>query len=355
MKTSRSLLAAGAATAALALTIGAAAHLPTAHADGSKLFITSAHENADGTATFPLHRGTSHGQTVYYIILDTSDGTLSQRLGVNESQKLANAANSGAVQKVSVNADGTINFPATVDFTPSRVVVPGPTGFPPNAAAPGAVGEPATADHPAYSPLIQLPNGIVENAPQVATGAASDNSSRADKVVSIDLAHMTVNYLETPGFQGGNAVRYVSTDASDPGAAALEDATYAPALNAAPTLDDDSTASSRTTLVAFTNGQTGASNPQRQGLNSAVLDGQSPLNVLRWNPSQGRYSPLWDVHLAQWTPAAIASGQNTRQTDVGQVFNLVEHGLVVGFNGTPQGTAFRASGFIVNCPIVSFA
>ncbi|HST88456.1 MAG TPA: hypothetical protein VLJ14_08770 [Ktedonobacterales bacterium] len=355
MKTSRSLLAAGVASAALALTIGAAAHLPAAHADGSNLFITSAHENADGTATFPLHRGTSHGQTVYYIILDTSDGNLSQRLGVNESRKLANAANTGAVQHISYNADGTINFPATVDFTPNRVVVPGPTGFPPNAAAPGAVGEPTTADHPAYSPLIQLPNGIIENAPQIARGVASDNSSRADKVVSIDLAHMTVNYLETPGFQGGNAVRYVSTDASDPAAAALEDATYAPALNAAPTLDDDSTASSRTTLVAFTNGQTGVNNPQRQGLNSAVLDGQSPLNVLRWNPSQGRYSPLWDVHLAQWTPAAIASGQNTRQTDVGQIFNLVEHGLVVGFNGTPQGTTFRASGFIVNCPIVSFA
>src|SRR5689334_8851432 len=222
MKSARSLLVAGAATAALVLSLSTqASHAPTVRADGSRVFITSAHENADGTATFPLHRGTSHGQTVFYLILDTSDGTLAQRLGVNHSQKLTNAANTGAVEQVRYNADGSIDFPATVDFTPQRVVQAGPIGFPPATVAPGAVGEAG------YSPLIQLPNGTVLNAPQIATGAASDNSSRADKVVRLDLVHMTVNYRETPGFQGGKAVRYVSTDASDPAAAALEDATFA--------------------------------------------------------------------------------------------------------------------------------
>jgi hypothetical protein len=64
-------------------------------------------------------------------------------------------------------------------------------------------------------------------------------------------------------------------------------------------------------------------NPQRQGLNSAILDGLSPLDVLRWKPNQGGYSPLWD--------------------------GLAEHGLVAA----PDGSPFAASGFIVNCPIIS--
>lgn len=314
-----------------------------AYAAGGQLFIRSAVENADGTVTLPLHVGTSHGQPVFYIITDASDGATAEALGVNRPQKLANAANTGAVQQVRLNADGSVDFPATVNFSAQpRQVAPGPSGFPPASAQPSAVGEPG------YSPLIQLPNGVIENAPHVANA-----SGRANKVIRIDWANLTVTYQETNGFQGGNPVRYISTDASDPVAAALENVTLAPALNNAPTLDDDSTASSRASLAAFTNGQTGTGNSQRQGLNSAILDGLEPLNVLRWNPSQGRYSPLWDVHLAQWSPDVVASGQNLRQTDFGQIINLAAHGQVVGFNGTPEGTAFAASGFIVNCPIVS--
>ena len=80
-----------------------------------------------------------------------------------------------------------------------------------------------------------------------------------------------------------------------------------------------------------------------------MLDGLDPLNVLRWNPSQGRYSPLWDVNLTQWSAAAVARGQNLRQEDFGDVLNLAQDGLVTG----PGGAALGASGFIVNCPIVS--
>ena len=149
-------------------------------------------------------------------------------------------------------------------------------------------------------------------------------------------------------FQGGKALRYASFDSSDPGAAAIEDVTYAPALNNLPTLNDDSTASARASLAGFTNGQTGAANPNRQGLNSAILDGLSPLNVLRWNPSQGRYSPLWDVNLAKWASHIVAAGQNVRQNDVGTVQNLAEQGQITA----PDGTPLVASGFIVNCPIV---
>jgi hypothetical protein len=309
----------------------------------SALFLTSGRENPGGTVTLPLHVGLSGGDTVYYIVTDTNAGSLAQSAGLNTAQKLANAAGSRAVQDVSLTAGGMVVFPSTVDFSPTRQVVPGPHGFPPSEAHPGAVGEPG------YSPLIRLPDGTVENAPQVANA-----TGQADKVVSRDTVHLTVTYRETHGFQGGKPVHYISTDASDPLAAALEDATYAPALNAAPMVGDDSTASSRASLAAFTNGQTGQANTDRQGLNSAILDGLDPLNVLRWNPGQGRYSPLWDVHLTQWSAAAVASGTNVVQKDFGQVQNLAEKGIVARFDGTARGTAFGASGFIVDCPIVAF-
>jgi hypothetical protein len=201
--------------------------------------------------------------------------------------------------------------------------------------------------NPGYSPLIQLPNGVVENAPQVA-----NNTGQANKITSIDFTHMTVTYKETGGFQGGKALRYASFDSSDRTTATIEHVTYAPALNNLPTLNDDSTASARASLAGFTNGQTGAANPNRQGLNSAILDKLDPLNVLRWNPTQGRYSPMWDAHLTQWQ---VPVAQRTLQTDFGTVQGLADHGTVVGFNGTAQGTTFAASGIIVNCPIVAFA
>jgi hypothetical protein len=315
------------------------ASAPAAHASGSgrTVFVHSAVEHADGTVTLPLHRGLSQGRTVWYVVLDASRSAAAAQFGVNRSNKLANAVGTAAVQRVTVTG-GVVNFPASVDFTPNRVVVPGPSGFPPAAASPGAVGETG------YSPLIELPDGTVLDAPQLANG-----TGQADKVVALDTATGEVIYHETNGFARNNPVRYVSTDASDPGAAALEDVTYAPALNAAPFPGGDGTNSARTTLVAFVNGQTGADNPNRQGLNSAVLDGLDPLNNLAWRPNQGRYSPLWDVFPAAWTAAAIAAHRNTRQTAVADDEKLAERGLITG----PGGAPFGPGGFIVVCPIIS--
>ena len=44
----------------------------------------------------------------------------------------------------------------------------------------------------------------------------------------------------------------------------------------------------------------GRAKSPRQGINSALLGEGDPLNVLAWTPNQGRYSPLWDVHVSQW-------------------------------------------------------
>jgi hypothetical protein len=312
-------------SALLAVTVLATFTAPPALAAGTpaakRQFVSTAVEMPGDVVQLPLHQGTSGGRTVDYVVLESSDRV----------QKLANARGTAAVQKVTVH-DGVLDFPATVDFSPQRTVVPGPTGFPPDLATPGAVGEPG------YSPLIELPDGTVLNAPQIA-----NDTGRADKVVALDPTAETVLYRETNGESRTHAVRYASFDASNPVAAALENATYAPAVGDAPTLDGDGTDSARASLAAFVNGRTGADNPERQGLNSALLDGLDPLNVLRWLPQQGRYSPLWDVHLAAWTTTP------RRITQYDDVADLARAGDVTG----PGGAPFGAAGFIVNCPIIA--
>jgi len=74
----------------------------------------------------------------------------------------------------------------------------------------------------------------------------------------------------------------VVTEASDPLAATLENVPYVPAMANIP-------AAALIDLVAFTNGQTGLNNPQRQGLNSAIKDGASPLNIVDNTPTSPAY------------------------------------------------------------------
>src|SRR3954471_22797104 len=206
----------GGLLALFALTAVLPASAAAAGQPGAKReFVSSAVELPGDLVRLPLERGTNGGRTVFYVVLESSDRV----------HKLANARGTGAVQEVSVH-DGVIDFPATVDFSPQRSVVPGPAGFPPDLATPGAVGDRG------YSPLVELPDGTVLNAPQIA-----NDTGRADKVVALDPSAGTVLYRETNGESRTHAVRYASFDASNPVAAALENATYAPALGDAPTLD----------------------------------------------------------------------------------------------------------------------
>ena len=212
---------------------------------------------------------------------------------------------------------------------------------------PGANGEPV------YSPLVQVNfrgHNVVLNAPQIANA-----TGQADKVISIDSAHQRVNYRETDGCYDNESVHYASFDASDPGAAAIEDVTYAPALAAAPALGCADAAvvaakCSRESLIAFINRQTSGDN--RQGLNAALLDGHSPLNILKEIPeptAKFDYSPLWDIHLVQWT---VPVESRLRQTNFDSAMALVG---TQAQSLTPAGASdtFGATGFIVNCPVIS--
>src|SRR4051812_26851736 len=63
---------------------------------GAKQFIPSAHENGDGTVTLPLHRGTSGGHDVWFVVLDASTSNGAAAFGANRSNKLANARGTAA-------------------------------------------------------------------------------------------------------------------------------------------------------------------------------------------------------------------------------------------------------------------
>lgn len=169
-----------------------------------------------------------------------------------------------------------------------------------------------------------------------------------------------IGFRETDGCYDNESVHYASFDASDKGAAAIEDVTYAPALGTAPSLGCADAAAvaancSRESLIAFINGQTGTTNPERQGLNAALLDGHSPINILKEIPeptAQFDYSPLWDIHLVHWNDSVPVSSR-LRQTN----FDAAE--ALVGTQAqsvTPSGdlsNTFQATGFIVNCPVIS--
>jgi hypothetical protein len=302
-------------------------HAPAQADDGHTVFLASVVEHADHTVTFPLHRGTASTGPFWYVVIDASNSAAADRFGVNVAQKLANAP-TDAVQAGHFD-NGVLVVGAGVDFTPARSV---------------AEGKPGSVGGPGYTPLVRLPDGTVLDAPQIANA-----TGRHDKVVSLSTDTGQVRLRETEGRARGNVVQYVSTDASDPGVAALEGATFAPRLNKAPFAGGDGTDSARASLAAFVNGQTGPTNPQRQGIASAIADGLDPLNVLAWTPNQGRYSPLWDVHLARWTAAAKAAGLDLRQSRFDDVQDLADAGLVTA----PDGGRFRASDIVVVCPIVS--
>ncbi len=310
-------------------------------------FITSGCEDAKSlVAQFPLQMGTSGGKTVYYVVTDSSSQADALARHVNYAQKLANGVGSPAVQNVTLK-NGVIDFPATVDFAPTHVLVAGPNGFPTAKAQPSAVGAAG------YSPLIKLPSGIVINAPQIA-----NDTGHADKALKLDMKAHTVLYQETEGRYEDKHVHYASFESGDATAAAIEDVTYAPAFNKLPAPGKDGLKdSAREELVAFVNGPIGITNPGRQGENSVVLDNADPHNILKEVPvlpmheSVGapEYTPGWDVHFAEWTPASVGGGTRVEVQSTDEVDTWVKMKAVTG----PGGKPFGASNITVNCPLIS--
>lgn len=305
------------------------------------LLLKSATENADLTqVTLPIFEGKRSGRTVWHVITESSDKEDAMQRKVHYSPKLASAKGTNAIERAEI-VDGMIVFKGTVSFAPKLKLVPGPTGFPPAEASPGAVGDGF------YTPLIELPDGTVLNAPHI-----ENSTGDHDRLVSIDHAKHTATFRMTKGFFEGKVVHYVSFNASDPGVATIEAVNYTPKLGATPTKGVDAPSSALIGLIPFANGQTGKKNPQRQGLSSALLGEGDPMNIVQEIPAGKRaldYSPMWDAHLAVWTQKAIDAGLNVAQKDFNKVAKLAKEGYITGPGGAPWGPI----GVVVNCPIIS--
>ena len=313
-----------------------------------------------GTITLPLYKGavkTASGlKPAWYIILDTGNQAESERLGVNFSKKLPNDA--VAARPATRRADGTFLFESgLVDFSPERLVVAGSEDrpFPPSIAHPGSVGD---AD---YSPLVNV-DGIIYDAPVVAAALDDNDISFPngkpnyglihDQVVAIDPAKRTVTLSLINGYSFGHPLLYISTEASDPTAAAIEGATFAPRLRKVVLGVDDIATSGVERLFIATNGETkgGCQNPQRQGLGAALLDGHRPNNTFGGVPFVASdYSPVWDANVYEWTQDAIDKGYRGLLTEEFRILKMARDGYVTGPGGAPYGSA----GFVVICGVAA--
>lgn len=351
----------------------------------------------NGFVRLPLHRGEFNGQTVWYILTEASDQGAADDLGLNYAPKLGNASIGcpDCVQDVTLAAasgnvfnEGVVHFEGIPDFSPTRVLKAGATGFPPSQATPGAVGGAK------YSPFIRIAGSqTVYNAPIVAVGNGpfdvDHHTNTGDRVLAVHPAAKatgpaqfhgaSVDLLLVRGFDSGKRILYISTDSSDATAAVLERSTYVPALNGTAFAGgDDFLGSVRERIFPFVNGQTGADNPNAQGLSHLILDGHAAedaslknkallrallkggdaLNVqgdfptLTENNRRAAYSPLWEAQFGEWTQKAVKEGLNTRQTDEFQILKLASQrpDLLTG----PGGAEFGSVKALINCPVIGY-
>ncbi len=309
--------------------------------------------------TLPVYKGVGpSGNPTWYIITEAADFDVAKKLGLNYAPKLVNGRGTAGSQQVTIE-NGMIKFKGDVDFTPVRSITPGPfpNTFPPATAQPGSVGDAE------YSPVIVLPSGSVMSASIVANGTGNH-----DHLVSIDYAKGTVVFELLDGFEGGEQYYFhLVTESSDMGAATIERGTYTPRLANLP-MFGKSMPNDKSALLGFAptaNGETGANNPERQGLNSTILDGPSfdPLNVFPLDPDNNKqennnYSPMWDAHIYVWTDAAIQAGKRRRVKSIADLTSLFKDGSVKNAppnkgDANPFIAGLMPTGAIINCPVIA--
>jgi hypothetical protein len=355
------------------------------------------------TVRLPLYKGNAKGRTVWYVLMDASDAGLAHDLGVNYAPKLADIGIGcpKCVQTVTLQSptpaqnrfgQAVVNFQGAPNFSPTRIAEPGPNGFPLAKLQPGAVAGPG------YSPFIRIAGSpVVYSAPIVASGNGPfdvvHHTNTGDRVLGVHLAPPSPSgqYLESwadllfvKGFDAGQPIVYLSTDAGQPLTAVLERSTLVPALDKAPyNGGDDFLGSARERLFGFINGQTGANNPQAQGFVHLAKDGHvaqdasaqntAMINALRnggdllnvfgdfptlTDPRHAQaYSPLWDAQLGLWTDKAVRQGLNKRQIDENVVFNLAASrpDLLTGVDpATGKPAPYGSVGVDINCAVIGF-
>src|SRR4051794_4920161 len=312
------------------------------------------------TVRLPLYKGRADGKTVWYVVLDASDAGAAHNLGLNYAPKLANVGIGcpDCVQTVTLDSpapaenpfgQAVVNFAGAPDFSPKRVAQPGPDGFPLTKAEPGSVAAKG------YSPFIRIAGSqTVYSAPIVASGDGpfdvEHHTNTHDRALGFHIAPKSPpgQYLESwvellfvKGFDAGQPIVYLSTDAGQPLTSVLERSTYVPAVDkAAYNGGDDFLGSARERLFGVVNGQTGAGDKQAQGFVHLVKDGHAAedasagnhglidalrhggdlLNVFGDFPTlddprhSEAYSPLREAQLGQWTDKAASTASTSARS-----------------------------------------
>ena len=306
----------------------------------SLLFVKSvlAVDTTAHTATFALHHGIANGKSVWYIQTDASNAGVAKARGLDFAPDIANLG-STAVATAKISGD-TVIFSGAPDFSPERTYVASEGGFPPKSATPGGVADEA------YSPFVHVAGvpGVI-NAPIVATGDGpfdvEHHTNTHDRVIAIDTAKKTVTLVLARGFIDAKPVFYLSTEASDPVASAVERATYVPRLAKA-------SPAAEIPIGVVVNGPVAPADAQGLAflaLHTPLADDAtaanvatigSPFNVLSLVPdtknpfADNGYSPLWNV-------MAVGSPQTKRITSYAGIAPIS-----------------KPAGFAVNCPAIAF-
>jgi hypothetical protein len=312
------------------------------------------------TVKLPLFRGISpSGQPVYYIITDASDFEVARAMGLNYAPKMSHAVGTPGAMNVTLS-NGVMRFPGDVDFSPVYAVTPGdaPTYFPPKSFRPGAVGDAN------WSSMAVLPSGVVLNVQMV-----QNASGPHDRLKAIDIARRTVTLSLLDGFHAGKQYYYhLVTDVSADLPAVLEKGVFTPRLAGVPAAGKSlpREASARLGFSPVLNGKTDMNSGDDQGFSTSLRNGGiDPINIFPIPPRNddrsrsNNYSPLWDLHVNMWTPAAVSAGRVKRIRSLDELNRLVRAGNVTSAMinppgpGNPYVAGLRPTGPIVNCPVIA--
>ena len=357
------------------------------------------------TVRLPLYQGKRRtAQTVWYVLLDASDQGIAHDLGVNYAPKLGNIAIGcpDCVQTVTLDAP----TPDQNKFGQARRQLPGRarTSARPGSPSPGPAASRWRSSSPARWPARLQPVHPDRRARRPSTAPRSSPPATAPSTSSTtptpatacsastsparrrpgQFAESWVDLLFVKGFDAGQPIVYISTDAGQPLTAVLERSTYVPALDkAAYNGGDDFLGSARERLFGFINGQTGADNPQAQGFVHLIKDGHAsedasaeqhgadqraaqrrrPAQRVRRLPDPRRPAARAGLQPAVGRPArpldrqGRQAGLNTRQIDEVQVFNLAatRPDLLTGVDpATGKPAPYGSVGVDINCAVIGF-
>jgi hypothetical protein len=168
-----------------------------------------------------------------------------------------------------------------------------------------------------------------------------------DRLKAIDLGRRTVTLSLLDGFHDGKQYYYhLVTDVSADLPAVLEKGVFTPRLAGVPAAGKvpAGDASPGSASLPVLNGKTDINSRDDQGFSTSLRNGGiDPINIFPIPPrnnnrsASNNYSPLWDLHVNMWTPAAVRAGRVTRIRSQEQLNRLIRAGHVTSAMINPPG------------------